>query len=203
MITDTHYHLALNELAQLHSLPPDQKLSTIFRITTLYEQNITNWYKKEVKRKRILSILLLSAILVIMVAIGSIQILKLPFIHDIKDKLLFTQISLGLLTLAVLLFTADRAFRITGGWMNYINTMMVIETRHAGFIAEWIKNDGTHHQQPTEHYRQATDIAAAFINAIHLAQLQETQSWSTQLTESIKQLDSLMNKKPHGQNGNE
>ncbi|MRT48413.1 SLATT domain-containing protein [Raoultella sp. RIT712] len=202
MVTDTHYHLALNELAKLHSLPPEQKLNTIFRITTLYEQNITNWYKNEVKKKRRLSILLLLAILIIMVAIGSIQILKLPFINDVDTKLLFTQISLGLLTLAVLLFTADRAFRITGGWMNYINTMIVIETRHAEFIAEWIKNDGTQHQQPTEHYRQATEIAAAFINAIHLAQLQETQSWSTQLTESIKQLDSLMIKKQQEKNGN-
>ncbi|XXD09884.1 SLATT domain-containing protein [Klebsiella sp. R445] len=202
MVTDTHYHLALNELAKLHSLPPEQKLSTIFRITTMYEQNITNWYKNEVKKKRRLSLLLLSVILIIMVAIGYIQILKLPFINDVDNKLWFTQISLGLLTLAVLLFTADRAFRITGGWMNYINTMMVIETRHAEFIAEWIKNDGTHHQQPTEHYRQATDIAAAFINALHLAQLQETQSWSTQLTESIKQLDSLMIKKQKEKNGN-
>ncbi|NYY80191.1 hypothetical protein DMH27_03250 [Raoultella planticola] len=87
---------------------------------------------------------MLSVILIIMLIIGSIQTLRLPFAADATEKLQLTQLSLALLTLAVLLFIADRAFRLTAGWINYINTIMAIETRYAEFITEWIKNDATY-----------------------------------------------------------
>lgn len=194
MGTETHYLLAVNELAKLHLVPAEQKLDTVFKICTMYKESITGWYKKEVRKKRLLSLLLLSAILIIMLIIGSIQTLRLPFAADATEKLQLTQLSLALLTLAVLLFIADRAFRLTAGWINYINTIMAIETRYAEFITEWIKNDATYLTQKNKHYSQAAVIAAAFINTIHLAQQQETHSWSTQLTETIKQLDALINK---------
>lgn len=192
MGTQTHRPAVLSDIAKLSSLNQSQKLEAIFSTCNEYEENIIGWYQKEVKKKRWLSLLLLFTVFAAIVAIAVIQIFSLPFMQTDAGKLWLTQISLGLLTIAMLLFVADRVFRLTDGWMYYIRTIIAIETRYAEFISGWIQNDASSHADADLHYINAAGIAAAFINDIHRIQQQETQAWSSQLTESIGLLGSLL-----------
>lgn len=192
MGTDTHRPGVLSDIGKLSSLNQTQKLEAIFKTCNEYEENIIGWYKKEVHKKRWLSLLLLFTVFAAILAIAIIQILRIPFTESDAGKLWLTQISLGLLTIAMLLFVADRVFRMTDGWMYYIRTIIAIETRYAEFISGWIQNDASSHADADLHYINAAGIAAAFINDIHRIQQQETQAWSSQLTESIGLLGSLL-----------
>ncbi|MCF6689041.1 SLATT domain-containing protein [Raoultella terrigena] len=198
MGTATHRPAVLSDIGKLSSLNQPQKLDAIFKTCNEYEENIIGWYQKEVKKKRWLSLLFLFMVIAAITTIAAIQIFRLPFMQTETDKLWLTQISLGLLTIAMLLFVADRVFRLTDGWMYYIRTIIAIETRYAEFISGWIQNDAASHADADQHYINAAGIAAAFINDIHRIQQQETQAWSSQLTESIGLLGSLLKEQQNG-----
>ncbi|VDR27667.1 Uncharacterised protein [Raoultella terrigena] len=142
MGTATHRPAVLSDIGKLSSLNQPQKLDAIFKTCNEYEENIIGWYQKEVKKKRWLSLLFLFMVIAAITTIAAIQIFRLPFMQTETDKLWLTQISLGLLTIAMLLFVADRVFRLTDGWMYYIRTIIAIETRYAEFIREGANKRG-------------------------------------------------------------
>ena len=169
----------VKSLSIINKLQPEQKLILLFDICCEFKSEISHWYQREVTKKRYFSLIFIFLIMAAISIIIYIQILMLPFLTNAEKKLWFTQISFGLLSISLLLLMADRAFRWTAGWTNYINAIMAIDIRYAEFITLWIKNDAAN----------ATDIAGSFINDLMRIQQQETQAWSAQLSDTIKQFD--------------
>ena len=179
----------VKSLSIINKLQPEQKLTLLFDICCEFKLEISHWYQREVTKKRYFSLIFIFLIMAAISIIIYIQILMLPFLTNAEKKLWFTQISFGLLSISLLLLMADRAFRWTAGWTNYINAIMAIDIRYAEFITLWIKNDAANATDMNKRYGNASNIAGSFINDLMRIQQQETQAWSAQLSDTIKQFD--------------
>lgn len=186
---------------ELDNLMTSNNIATESKITALYlfakevKANSCDWYWMSIKRKKkaAFTVLLFVFILVIVASLIQFCLINLNALGD-GDKFFYSQCSVGLYTLAAILFLMDKVFGWTTGWVRYVTTVMDIQKAYDSFIVEWFSfPDETRPELKEKVLIKRLELVKNIIKTINDKQYQETIQWATEFGDGVNQLRSFMN----------
>lgn len=156
---------------------PKEALQSIYKEAQKSSQEKRDWYWNAIKEKKVASYLSRGLAFFLLV-FGT----ALPLLAGLSDapgiRLNCTQIGIVLLAVAGLTQVADRAFGWSSGWMRYISTVNLMESKTILFELTWAKHMLSKSSEIDSKFVQTMfTIAEQFENDLIKLQADETNNW--------------------------
>lgn len=154
------------------------------------------WYWTHSARKRLASFIMLIIIFVLIISATFTQFCLLnKTTNSAEVKVFYSQLAIGLYMLAAILFTADKVFGWTSGWVRYISAVMSIEACYQRFLLEWMSVNLEDNKINGEQLKQRISLASTFITEVLEIQKQEMTEWATEFGDGLSQLRAMVNER--------
>lgn len=171
---------------------PEEILTAIYVHIEATSISMCDWYWTSIKTKRITSLAVRGFAFVLLIFGTTLPIFS-AIQETADEKLLLTQLAVGLLAIAGLTQVADKVFGWSSGWTRYISTVTTMENLTRAFQMEWAK-----YLVSKTTSVDATDAAILFDLAKGLEQeltklqAEETTKWISEFNTGIALLDTLI-----------
>lgn len=186
----------LNKIVVLGNADFHTKSAAIYYFLQQSTLDTCRWYWKHITRKRFASFIMLIMVFILIFFATVSQFYWLNKTDNSAEvKVYYSQLAIGLYMLAAILFTADKVFGWTSGWIRYISAVMTIEACYQRFLLEWISVNIEDNRINKEQLNQRISLARAFIQEILEIQKQEMIEWATEFGDSVSQLHAIVSER--------
>lgn len=186
----------LNKIVDLGHADFYTKSAAIYYFLQQSTLDTCQWYWKHITRKRFASFIMLNIVFILIIFATVTQFYWLNKTDNSAEiKVYYSQLAIGLYMLAAILFTADKVFGWTSGWVRYISAVMSIEACYQRFLLEWISVNVEDNSINKEQLNQRISLARAFIQETLEIQKQEMIEWATEFGDSVSQLRTIVSER--------
>lgn len=171
---------------------PDEILASVYAHIEATSLDMCRWYWTSIKTKRVTSLAVRGLAFVLLI-VGTTLPIFAAIQQKAEDKLLLTQLAVGLLAIAGLTQLADKIFGWSSGWMRYIATVTTMENLTRAFQMEWARYLVAKAAPPDATDAKALfDLAKGLEQELTKLQAEETTKWISEFNTGISLLDTLI-----------
>lgn len=186
----------LNKIIDLGNADLHTKSGAVYYFLQQSTLETCQWYWKHIGRKRRASFFLLIIVFMLIIFATFTQFYWINIINNTPERrLLLSQLSIGLYMLAAILFSADKVFGWTSGWVRYVSTVMNIEACYHRFLLEWFSINIESNKTDKEQFSQRVVLAKSLIKQILEIKNQEMVEWATEFGDGVSQLRAISNER--------
>lgn len=186
----------LNKIIDLGNADLHTKSGAVYYFLQQSTLETCQWYWKHIGRKRRACFFLLIIVFMLIIFATFTQFYWINRINNTPERrLLLSQLSIGLYMLAAILFSADKVFGWTSGWVRYVSTVMNIEACYHRFLLEWFSINIESNKTDKEQFSQRVVLAKSLIKQILEIKNQEMVEWATEFGDGVSQLRAIANER--------